>query len=280
MKLYIILISLLGINKCFAQDISFDTVLSWDSLKEKDYELIDKFIKMTPSEFEYYKLNKDYTPKIKDLINDIHTLDLDNDGLDDIIFDGQTGGELREILIFLNKGSSFVKVFSDWQRILNWHFTDDVLSEISIVNWGCCAETNTTSNFYKVTNPNNSLTFTLLKTFQYIEDTVLPDKYWPIKKNIKILNNDYNLRSSPVVNDTTTFYYQGEPTIGNSVGKIKKDALAIALADSTDDTGRIWYFVAVYPEYKLKETLFYDADEKSKRYKCGWLSNRFVEIKE
>lgn len=266
-------------SRCFAQQIfSLENEFYWNQMPRKDTALINKFIQLTPLDFEYYKLGDKYTPTLKDLANALHELDLNNDGLEDIIFDGQSGGEPRQISIYINRGKQFKKIFNDYQGILKLEFTKGILSTLTIKDWGCCAEVNVANKFYKVIEIDNELKFKLVKIVKYIDGTKLPKKYCTTTKVLKILNNNYNLRASPVIDDTTEFYYGGEPTIGNTVGLIKEGSLGTVIGESIDDTGRVWYFVSIMPEFELKATVFYDSADEIKSHKCGWVSSRFVEV--
>ena len=226
----------------------------------------------------YYKQDNPYTPTEDDLENDLHVIDLNADGLYDIVFDGQSGGEPREISIYLNTGDNFENVLTVQQGISKMKFDNGVLSELIIRDWGCCAEILETIKVYKVEENGKFLIFKLLNKFQYIDQTKLPQDFWVESKTVKIVNIDYNIRFSPEINDTTDFYIFGK-TVGNIVGKLSKGNLVTAIAESADTTGRVWYFVIINPKIHIKESLFYDATYEEKSFKCGWISSRYVEVK-
>jgi len=62
--------------------------------------------------------------------------------------------------------------------------------------------------------------------------------------------------------------------LGNSPGTVNKGTLGNAY--SIDDTGRIWWYVAISTEYKLNESVLYMEDLHSNSYYVGWMSNRFL----
>jgi hypothetical protein len=280
MKYILLVILFFSIKLIFCQGINLSTEFSWSKVEKNNPALIKKFINLTPQEFQYYKQNDSYAPTIDDLIKDLHVLDINNDSLDDIIFDGRSGGEPREISIYLNKGSSFKNIFTDYQGITKLEFENGILNKINIKDWGCCAEFIVTNKCYEVGFQNEEFKFDQKKSFKYVEKTILPDKYWANTKKVKILNDNYNLRYSPQIDNTTEVYFDGEPSYGNTIGKLVKNSMAIAIAEFTDSTGRVWFFVAIYPEYDVKESYFYDSKDEMKSYKCGWISSRFIEIQE
>lgn len=277
---FLILIFSLTISLIHSQEISLATEFSWSKIENKNPALIKQFIELTPEEFPHYKLNEPYMPTIRDLFNSLHVVDINGDGLDDIIFDGSNGSEAKEIAIFLNKGNSFKRIFTDYQGILRLEFENGVLNKIRIKDWGCCAAYVTTTKFYNVEYANGEFKFTQKMSFSYVDKTILPKAYWRNTKEVRILNDNYNLRFSPELDDKSEVYFEGTPTRGNTIGKVAINARAIALAESTDLTGRVWFFVAVYPEDKVKSTHFYYNPDEIKSYKCGWVSSRFVEIVE
>lgn len=280
MKLLIILFFLFPVSNLLGGDFSLSTEFSWEKVEKKKPWIIKKFIAAYPQEFWCYRQNESFTPLPEDLMKDLHVVDINNDQKFDIIYDGYTCGEQTEISIFLNDGGTFKKIFTDYQEILKLEFTNGILSAINIKDPGCCEEFTVTNRFYTVTYSAGNFEFILKNSYRYVENTKLPDLYWPNSKTVKILNNNYNLRASPLVDAATEYEIYGEPTKGNMVGRIPKDALAIAMADSTDETGRVWFFVAVLPEFPLKDTYLYDLEGAEKSYKCGWISSRFLEVVE
>lgn len=278
MKHFLLFVFFLSLNTIYGQGINLSKEFSWSNIEKENPSLIKKFIDLTPQDFQHYKEDSPYTPTIADLIKDLHVLDINNDGLDDIIFDGESGGEPREISIYLNEGGSFHKIFSDYQGIAELEFKNGVLNRLNIKDWGCCAEFINTIKFYEVEFKNGDFKFDQKKSFKYVHTTILPDNYWVNTKSVKILNDNYNLRYSPQIDEKTEVYFEGEPTFGNTIGKLNKNSKAIAIADQTDSTGRVWFFVAIYPEYDLKESYLYDSTYEMKSYKCGWVSSKFIEV--
>src|SRR5690554_7127190 len=91
----------------YSQEINLSKEFLWPENENMNSALIEKFIDLTPQEFQNYRLNEPYSLTISDLTKALHIIDLNNDGLDDIIFDGLSGGEPRQISIFINNGHSF-----------------------------------------------------------------------------------------------------------------------------------------------------------------------------
>jgi|SRR5690554_2363770 len=264
----------------YSQEINLSKEFLWPENENMNSALIEKFIDLTPQEFQNYRLNEPYSLTISDLTKALHIIDLNNDGLDDIIFDGLSGGEPRQISIFINNGHSFDKVFTDYQQISSLKFDQGVLSEIQIKDWACCDGFTETYRLYDVSYIKGAFKFIFIESFMYLDNTTLPEFYWTERKKIKVLNDKYNIRFSPQIDDSTEVYYDWRPTYGNTVGKLEKNTIACAISESTDLTGRIWFFVAIYPEYDIQESYLFNHKDEIRSYKCGWISSRFVEIQE
>lgn len=250
---------------------SFIPTFSWKNIEKKNPSVIEKFIELTPSEdFDYYQ-ESDELAKV------LHTVDLNNDKLDDVIFEGQVSEEEDAVIIYMNKGTSFKKEFSKDQHILHIKFDKGVLSAIAIEDEGCCGEVITRDQFYEVKpKSNGDLHFKLLESFEYLQETELPETYWPATKDVRVQHDKYKVRSAPVIDDSTS--HADDEGVGNVIGLLPQYAEAMAMAEATDATGRVWYFVAVYPGYPLTNTPFYEPKDGLISYKCGWISSRFVEV--
>lgn len=255
-----------------AQEIySFTPDFSWKDIEKKNPTLIEKFIELTPAEeFDYYR-------EPEDLAKVLHTVDLNNDKLEDVIFDGQVSEDERAIVIYLNKGSSFKKEFSKEQHILHLSFDKGVLSTLVIEDEGCCGEVITRDQFYEVKlKSTGDFQFKLIKSFEFLQETELPETYWKISKNVKVQHDKYKVRSAPVIDDSTS--HADDEGVGNVIGLMPQYAEALAMAEAADATGRVWYFVGIYPGYPLTNTPFYEPKDGLISFKCGWISSRFVEV--
>jgi len=278
-KLIIIFTFILN-TTCFAQVdlffplIKWGTRYDWKSIEKTDNQLKQKLIDLNPSEFGYYRQNSEYGPKLSDLSKDLHVIDLNNDGLNDIIFDGYSGGEPFEISFFVNDGNTFRKIFTQYQGITKIEFQNKVLSKVYIQDWGCCSEYLVTNSVYAF---NKRLENQLVSKSKYFLDCELPKDFYesPIKFLVK--NDNYNIRLNPFIDDiSNTHGYDGEPITGNIIGKLKKESIGFALGEKQDSTGRVWWFVAIPDNYEILNTLFYDRENETS-YKLGWISSRFVE---
>ena len=100
---------------------------------------------------------------------------------------------------------------------------------------------------------------------------ILPERtIEPIRFSVK--NSINKLRLAPEINDTIEIQ---ENIIGNTLTEYKKGAVGTALACSTDETGRVWWFVKMDIQNDYGLNRFYRDKDK---YKCGWMSSTYLKI--
>lgn len=238
----------------------------------KDTIAFNRLIKDYKDEFYYYFLEEDYTPRINDLYEDLHLIDLNGDGELDIIFEGEVGGEAISIKIFLYENSNYIKILDDGQAIKQMEFKSGVLSKIHVEDWDCCGGVTEYQCLYNVDfNKSGEEIFTLDYMLVYYAGLEWPEVYFKSRKAFRTLNKNYNLRFEPQIDDATVVDMPALG-VGNSIGTISLGTKGYAFAEKADITGRIWWFVALPSEET--ETVYKDDLEE---YRLGWISSRYVE---
>ena len=249
---------------------------SWTNIEKQNPELKAKFIKNLPEEFDFFKKNS--LPPNFDTY--LHIVDFNGDGLDDIIFNEFIANESKYIIIFINTGQSFEKIFSEHQVFHKIEFKDKKADKLYIRDGGCCCDYIGTNKIYKVNYCSELPKFDLVSQMQFvnISQEEYPSKYFDKPIKFEILNNKYNIRFSPIIDDTTKVAYCFDLYEGNSLGQIKEGSIGHALAEKRDSTGRIWWFVAMHPNSEIYEQIYYREEIIPNSYKMGWISSRFVKV--
>ena len=252
----------------------------WANVEKQNQKLKERFVKNLPEEFDWHK----QYGVMPSLVACLHIMDFNGDGLDDVIYNGYiAGSEAEYINTYMNTGNSFVKIFSETQHIYKMVFKDEKVHKLYIRDGGCCCDYIGTNKIFSVDysselpkiNPVSQMQFVNISREEY------PDKYFDTPIKFEVLNDKYNIRFSPVIDDTTEVGYCGELINGNSLGKIIFGSIGYALAEKADVTGRTWWFVALKPNTEIHEPVYYDETILPNSYKLGWISSRFVkEIKE
>ncbi|MFL1896169.1 hypothetical protein ACJRPK_10725 [Aquimarina sp. 2-A2] len=213
------------------------------------------------------------------LKHEIRAVDLNNDKLADVIYQGPTMGEGLVLYIFFQTESGFQKVFTSQQGIVKVDWNAEYLDKLYIRNWGCCADPNLTNLVYQVSYSENIPTFKLIWESIEIRSFITKPKHTFTSKKFEVINEKYKLRANPWIDDKTANDFLG--ITGNTIGVLKKGYRGTAYASHTDNTGRIWWYVSIDNDYKLENAYINYDHHGSKPHLVGWLSSRFVkEIKD
>jgi hypothetical protein len=269
-------------------DITFPVIgsthrFNWKNIERKPLKsTIDKFIKDNPKEFQAYRQNNPeiYILNLDSLRKDLHLIDLNGDGKNDVIFEGQSGGEIKEIGVFINTGQAYKKVFSGNQEIIKMDWQKGHLANLYILNSGCCADYLEFHMIYEIsytkTNiPNFKQVYQSVSIYQgTIPRTLLNNTF-----QFEILNDGYKIRSAPKIDDTSFQPWDTDQTnnkgSGNSFGKLIKGAKGTAIAKLVDKTGREWIYVEIEEQYLPKNDIIYIENKFPTRV-IGWISSRFI----
>jgi len=294
MRLFLITLVVLSSLSSFCQvDLFFslEKEFDWSMVEKQNQEVKAKFIENKPKKLGYYRDDdNEYLSSIfTELETNLHIVDFNNDGLDDVIFHGHLGAESPFIVIFINTGNSFTEIFFDHQEIYKMVFKNGKVHRLYIKSGGCCCDYIEANKVYEVDYSSELPKIHLINQTQYVIEFYInrwgidtsnkveyPSKYFHKPVKFKVLNNKYNIRFSPTIKDIPEIQVCGEVSNGNSLGKIKAGSIGYALAEKTDSTGRIWWFVAMNPNTKFYKSLYYDDKKRPNSYKLGWISSRFV----
>lgn len=251
----------------------------WQPEKKTSRLIIDQFIKDHPKDFKAYR-EKDSYVNIDSLKNDLHLLDINGDKKLDVLFDGRSGGEPREINIYINTGSSFKKVFSVWQGIVKMDWEGTLLKRIYIDDWGCCAEYQILHKIFDITyDKTNTPVFKQIYQSVSVSQGEIPSIILDKPFRFEVLNQGYKIRSEPVIDDTSarmwnTNQQEGKGD-GNSLGKLTRGATGTALAKKVDITGREWLYVEIDEPFLPKNDIIF-IENKLPTKIAGWISSRFI----
>jgi hypothetical protein len=277
MKLFFTVIFLLNNLIGFCQiDLFFplNKEFDWTKIEKQDQALKANFIKNLPDELEPRRECGGFS----NLENDLHIIDFDSDGLDDIIYNGYLCSEAEYVIVYINTGKSFTKIFTETQQIHKIVIKNGKVDRLYIRDGGCCCEYIGINKIFSVDYSGTLPKINPISKMQYINNSVeeYPNHYFDKPIKFEVLNNRYNIRFSPVIDDTTEVGYCGMDINGNSLGKLKSGSIGYALAENVDSTGRIWWFVAIEPVSEIYESIYYDETRSPDTYKLGWISSRFV----
>lgn len=210
----------------------------------------------------------------EDNLKDFHFVDLDHDSDKDLIFTGWSGAEPVWVRILMNQGGTYKEVFHVFQSIKRMEFRAGRLSHLTIEDPGCCAEYVLFVEDYRVDAKQDQLMFKLTNRTALVQGTEVPRDLFATPISFSVLNDKYFMRSSPKL-DTVDQYYYGEPGIDNIIAEFKKGTRGKSLAEQTDNTGRVWWFVEIDPKFRPVNSKFYDLESKPTKLR-GWMSSKYL----
>ncbi|AFU70595.1 hypothetical protein P700755_004045 [Psychroflexus torquis ATCC 700755] len=189
-------------------------------------------------------------------------IDLDMDDDLEIVYEGFSGGEPTGITILKkNSDGKYSEVFNRFGTVESfWRTNIGGTLYFELIHWPCCA-----GNTYSLERWNyDGTNFEILEKVNWIGGTVFPAKLSSPKK-FKVLNEAYSLRDSPQILDD------------NILATFTAGDLGYALAERTDNTGRVWWFVFMLNN-QTNDRTFYDYAYEDSYFSVGWMSSRFVEL--
>jgi hypothetical protein len=207
-----------------------------------------------------------------DYIEKFHIVDFNLDGLPDIIFYGTTPG-LGDVFsdFFINRGDKLERIFTSVGSILSISpyngYMPLALTVYSAYGDGIAA------HLYSITptiSNNNGFSYQIQADIAINTFLKKPKEFLAKPIGFKTINEKYTLRTSPELN-------------GSELGVYPKNSTGIAIAESTDSTGRIWWLVIMSGEqpHIKKSSIIYSGYHNIENYKIlGWMSSRFTEITE
>jgi hypothetical protein len=227
---------------------SFEKVIDFEKKKE---------IILTLGREEFYN-NQLYTDYKEEYASHYHIIDLNNNGLLDILYNAADGADSDLIMIWENTGNGYERIFHQ----------NGVIKYLEILKNGSriVVDNFTFSDIYygKIQEywiSNNSAILT--KEYQYMDNLIIPPELYDIY-SFKTINENYNLRTSPrIFNQPCDEYPDGKFYCGNIVSELKSGTTGKAIFAYQDENERIWWFSIINIANNISE--------------LGWISSRFVE---
>jgi len=254
-QVFFIIFILNSFNQAFSQGI--------DSVQIDYLTKIDLI-----NSIEYTPLLDDGMISKEEYISFFYPIYLNADTLVDLIYVGPSGAESFQTQIFLNQENSLVLIKEELGKIerINKPFPDSP-AEIHFIQYGCCDDPHNYYQIWTLTGNNISCG----DKYHFLEKTKFPSEL-SHHFGIRLLNTPYMLRCTPeIINTDYSYHYEK----GNIIAEYSSGDIGQVLAIEEDNTGRIWYFVAMNkPIGKGFHNYSIYRDEKW----LGWISSRYVEI--
>jgi hypothetical protein len=256
------------------------SLFDWKKYEQVNLKEVNAFIAEQPNYFHHFKGKNEYsTLTMKDLIKSIHFIDLNSDGVNEVIFDGPSEAEGNETIIFQKIKNQYKRVFIGRQSIVEIKWLSNGETKVYLSDFGCCAEYTTIQKVFKLTHNENGM-IKLVKVYQSVvfSEGKLPDSLFLSPIRFKVTIDNYKLRHTPRFDDTSyqPWDYDTSKPAGNVIAFLPKYTQGYATGYKTDKSGRQWWYVEIDERSILNNFKLYGHEDFPTKI-IGWLSSTYLE---
>ena len=215
----------------------------------------------------------------KEFYDWFNIIDFNQDGIEDICYQGYSGAEGNAVIIFEGKGNGqFDKILDVFGNIVNSNNSQKNTNLIiTIFDYPCCAGSVNFVEKYIFKQDSVKSKAILFSREAHIIETFFPKLLFENAISFKTKNEKYKLRYEPKLKDEGKDELTG--MIGNIIAEYPKNSEGIALAEEIDQTGKKWWFVLMYNNITpLNTVLYHGNNNESPYFSYGWMSHNFLEI--
>jgi hypothetical protein len=218
---------------------------------------------------------------LEQYFNNFHFVDYNFNGFDEIIYSGMVpGSESQLTFIFELIDENYLASFGVTGKIISIHSFNGNLSPFSFVllDLLCCGDYVKVYEIYHPVFTGEKFKLAASTKYITIDSVEFPSSFFDNPVLFEVVNEPYHLRSKPEIDNDSEYIH---PSVkGNIIGSYTKGSRGYAFAEKKDDTGRIWWFVAmVNNEEPLHSVLNRQFENNNNKFSSlGWMSSRFLEI--
>lgn len=195
-------------------------------------------------------------------------VDLNNDQLPDIIFNGSGRNKTEMVKIFLNRRDSFELVFEDYRYVSELRKGKTGFTGLTIGDPGEKGDFLYVERTYSLQPEKARLDFIRGKQTVVYKYTQRPGKYLSKTVPFRAANDTILVRACEGFIDAP--YDPKLKTFGNIICGYTEVITGNILAIDKDQAGHNWYFVEIFPDVKPQKSIFHDLD-KYPLFITGWV---------
>jgi hypothetical protein len=224
---------------------------------------------------------------------DFHFFDFSGDGVSDVIYQGpwfvrnENGFgavEGSRIKLYQVIGGQAVEVMDHHgavQRI--WKGAAGQPASFRTVHYGCCSDPSWTIEYFRPARAGDTVRFERTRGVLGRAEMDIPTRFMAAPRRFTVANDGYVLRGAPRVQNAKAGefpeWYEWDDR-GNVMAEYARGATGTAIAERTDRTGRIWWFVrmdgATSPRAAQMDAPVDQAGRTLPIDRLGWMSSRFL----
>lgn len=243
--------------------------------KQVPRKTISDFIAQNKDAFPTYTDTAIATQRIEDLYTHLHFLDINNDKLDDVIFEGKDTAEGNIVKLYINNGKGYKQVLTDKQGITGMEFKHSRLTTLVVSDWGCCgAYLNFERTYILLYNEKGFPSLKLEKQTAAVFDGAEPDSLFTKPFIATITGNNIHLRSTPSIDDSSYAPWQVDSIprgSGNTIGILSKGISCVVLGKKAGNNN--WWYVELNEDTPMHRSVFYTPSNEVPTKKRGWIKS-------
>lgn len=218
-----------------------------------------------------------------------HFVDFSGDGVEDVIYSGpwfernengfgaMEGEQIKLFQVIGGRAVEVMRHHGSLQRIFRGGAGQP--ASFRAVHYGCCADPEWSIDYYQPVRSGDTVRYHPHRSVLGRRGIEMPATFMATPRRFTVNNDRYLLRATPGI-DTPSGngedWYQWEGR-GNALAEYGKGARGIALAERTDATGRVWWFVRMDGRTPPVDAQFSEKNGEGVRMdRLGWMSSRFV----
>lgn len=207
-------------------------------------------------------------------------IDFDGDGIKDIIYYGWLSSEAKFSIFFKNDGNDFEYIALIVGEIIDIYGNpNSPLSFRVHEKFGCCFHMKYFITYTPVFS-SNKFNFQISEILGYGYFNKKPKTLYNKSIQFRIKNQVYKLRYSPTIDDKTVLEYTPVKEMkGNVIAEYTTGDIGYGIADYTDATGRVWWYVIMDYKQNVKNNILEPRPRTKNEafYSVGWMSSRYLE---
>ncbi len=221
---------------------------------------------------------------------DFHFADFSGDGVEDVIYSGPwfernengfgalEGTQIKLYQVIGGRAVQVMRHHGSLQRIFRGAAGGQPAS-FRAVHYGCCADPEWSIDYYLPAQTGDTVRYHPHRSVLGRQGLEMPTAFMATPRRFTVNNDRYLLRATPGIDtpaeDGEDWYlWEGR---GNALAEYGRGARGIALAERTDATGRVWWFVRMDGRTPPVEAQFPEENGEGRRMdRLGWMSSRFV----
>lgn len=221
-------------------------------------------------------------------VEDFHFIDFSGDGVADVIYDGPwfmrntdgevgagEGGQLRLYQVVRGRAVAVFESHASLQRV--WPGRPGEPVTFRTVHYGCCSDPQWGIQFFRPVLHGDTVRYDAYREVMGREGLEIPARFMDAPRRFTVSSDRYLLRAGPRIDDSADAVWPRWEGRGNALAEYGRGARGTAIAERTDSTGRVWWFVRMAAETPPRHAQITDHTESHvPTDRLGWMSSRFL----